>query len=226
MNSTRAETFSAKTGGPCCAHSGSCHGCVADCTMPAPYWKGVTDFAKASGHRLVFGLVPDVGQATSLIAHSANHNLPVFGYTFGNEEASARVADGYPVLRKAIDAAYPAGGAAPRPKLAGPDLHVKQTSSVEIMHRTGVLVVCLIPPACLHARTPTPWGSIVLHCGPCPCPCRRAHGIESAPISVMFVFTRQGFFCCCELVAWCLMRVDRYAQMNYAYVHCYVPRPV
>lgn len=32
MNSTRAEPFSAATGGPCCEHPGSCRGCVKDCT--------------------------------------------------------------------------------------------------------------------------------------------------------------------------------------------------
>ena len=122
MNSTQTETFSAKTGGPCCEHTGSCAGCSHDCTMPAPYWKGITDFAKASKHRLVFGLVPDVDQATSLIVHSAHQKLPVFGLTFGNEELSARVVDGYPVLRKLIDAAFPAGDA---PKLAGPDLYAQ-----------------------------------------------------------------------------------------------------
>ena len=49
----------------------------------------------------------------------------MFGFSFGNEEDSARVTDGYPVLRKLIDAAYPAGGI-PKPKLAGPDLYAQR----------------------------------------------------------------------------------------------------
>lgn len=124
MNSTRAEPFSAATGGPCCPHVGSCAGCAHDCTMPAPYWKGVVDFAKASKNRLVFGLVPDLDQAKALVAHSAREALPVFGYTFGNEQASKTIADGYPVLRKAIVAAY-SGRLGERPKLAGPDLYAQ-----------------------------------------------------------------------------------------------------
>ena len=31
----------------------------------------------------MFGLVPELDQATSLISHSARHQLPVFAYTFG-----------------------------------------------------------------------------------------------------------------------------------------------
>ena len=126
MNSTQAHTFSAKTGGPCCEHTGSCSSCVHDCTMPAPYWKRIADFAAASKHRLVFGLVPDVANATHLVVHSAQQKLAVFGFSFGNEEDSARVADGYLVLRKFIDAAYPAGGM-PKPKLAGPDLYAQMS---------------------------------------------------------------------------------------------------
>ena len=70
MTSTKNETYSAKTGAKCCQHSGSCYGCARDCTMPAPYWKSITDFAAASGHRFMFGLIPEVEQATSLISHS------------------------------------------------------------------------------------------------------------------------------------------------------------
>ena len=69
MNSTQAQTFSAKTGGPCCEHTGSCSSCTHDCTMPAPYWKRIADFAAASKHRLVFGLVPDLPNATGLIVY-------------------------------------------------------------------------------------------------------------------------------------------------------------
>jgi len=51
--------------------------------MPAPYWRSMIDFAASSGHRFMFGLVPELDQATSLISHSARHQLPVFAYTFG-----------------------------------------------------------------------------------------------------------------------------------------------
>ena len=99
MSSNKTETFSAETGSKCCEHTGSCAGCARDCTMPAEYWKSMTDFAKASGHLFMFGLVPDVDEATSLISYSAKNQLPVFAYSFGNEEDSPRVTDGYPVLR-------------------------------------------------------------------------------------------------------------------------------
>ena len=121
-DSTRVEPFSAATGGSCCPHVGSCAGCASDCTMPASYWKGIVAFAKGSRHKLVFGLVPDLDQAKALIAHSAREALPVFGYTFGNEQASKAIADGYPVLRRAIATAFPS---APKPKLAGPDLYAQ-----------------------------------------------------------------------------------------------------
>ena len=66
-----------------CDGQGSCAGCASDCTMPAPYWRSMIDFAASSGHRFMFGLVPELDQATSLISHSARHQLPVFAYTFG-----------------------------------------------------------------------------------------------------------------------------------------------
>ena len=90
MNSTQAQTFSAKTGGPCCEHTGSCSSCTHDCTMPAPYWRRIADFAAASKHRLVFGLVPDVSNATGLIVYVkfrqqflyfGHFELDVRGYT-------------------------------------------------------------------------------------------------------------------------------------------------
>ena len=69
----------------------------------------------------MFGLIPEVEQATSLISHSAKEQLPVFAYSFGNEEESAEVTRGYPVLRKLLDSTFPSGKA---PKLAGPDAYV------------------------------------------------------------------------------------------------------
>ena len=100
MNSTKNAPFSAKSGGPCCKSPGSCRGCASDCTMPAPYWKKISDFAKASGHNLMFGLVPQVAQAAALITHSASEGLPVLAYTFGNEIDSDAVTEGYPILRQ------------------------------------------------------------------------------------------------------------------------------
>ena len=124
MTSNKTETYSAKTEGMCCGHTGSCRGCVHDCTMPAPYWKSMTDFAEASGHKFMFGMIPDVEQATSLISHSATEQLPVFAYSFGNELDSPQVTAGYPVLRKLLDSVFPAGKA---PKLAGPDLYAQHS---------------------------------------------------------------------------------------------------
>ena len=74
MNSTATDTFSAKTGGQCCTARDSCHSCASDCTMPAAYWTSIANFARASRHRLMFGLVPDVDQATRLISFSADPN--------------------------------------------------------------------------------------------------------------------------------------------------------
>jgi hypothetical protein len=125
MASNKNETFSAKTGGSCCQHTGSCRGCANDCTMPAPYWKSISDFAAASGHQLMFGLIPDVEEATSLISHSAKAELPVFAYSFGNEKDSASVTDGYSVLRKLLDSIFSAGKV-PKPKLAGPDAYAQR----------------------------------------------------------------------------------------------------
>ena len=128
MNSTKAETYSAKTGEACCTDPGSCHGCAKDCTMPPAYWKTMVDFAKASGHNFMFGLVPDVDQATALISHSAKEQLPVFAYTFGNEQDSPTVTAGYPVLRKLLASSFPAGKA---PRLAGPDVALQRHALID-----------------------------------------------------------------------------------------------
>jgi hypothetical protein len=85
FNSSKNTTYSERSGGKCCPQPGSCGGCAKDCTMPAAYWKSIIDFAKASGHKLMFGLVPEIDQAESLILYSAKKELPVFAYTFGNE---------------------------------------------------------------------------------------------------------------------------------------------
>ena len=128
VNSSKTTPYSAKSGEKCCANPGSCHGCATDCTMPAPYWKTVTDFAKASGHKLMFGLVPKIDEAVALIKHSAKESLPVFAYTFGNEVDSDAVTKGYPVLRKLLSDTFPAGTA---PKLAGPDVALQRHSTID-----------------------------------------------------------------------------------------------
>jgi hypothetical protein len=117
VNSTKRSPYSAKSGEKCCKSPGSCHGCAKDCTMPAPYWKTISDFANQSGHKLMFGLVPETDQATALITHSAKAGISVFAYTFGNEQDSDTVTQGYPVLRKLLSdpSIFPAGTA---PKLA------------------------------------------------------------------------------------------------------------
>lgn len=124
INSTRDEPFSAANGGPCCEHHGSCHGCVHDCTMPGPYWKSIHDFAKASGHKLMFGLVPDLEQASSIIKYSAAQNMSVFAYTYGNEIESSKITYAYPALRKLLDTTFTDNNTAP--KLAGPDTYVQR----------------------------------------------------------------------------------------------------
>ena len=130
VNSTRTSPFSAKSGGKCCTSPGSCRGCAKDCTMPAPYWKSISDFARTSGHKLMFGLVPETDQATALIMHSAKEELPVFAYTFGNEVDSDTVVDGYPVLRKLLSdtSIFPAGTS---PKLAGPDVALQRHAAID-----------------------------------------------------------------------------------------------
>ena len=92
------------------------------CAHPSqPYWKSISDFAQASGHKLMFGLIPNTTEASALITHSAKTNIPIHAYTFGNEQDSPVVSAGYPVIRKLLDDAelFPAGSA---PKLAGPDV--------------------------------------------------------------------------------------------------------
>jgi hypothetical protein len=129
VNSTKTETYSAKTGEQCCKDEGSCHGCADDCTMPAPYWKSMTDFANATGHKFVFGLIPKVDEAKSLITHSAKQQLPVFAYTFGNEEDTPEVIAGYPVLQKLLSSTFAAGKA---PRLAGPDVALQRHDLIDI----------------------------------------------------------------------------------------------
>lgn len=81
----------------CCRYPGSCHGCSKDCIMTAPYWKSLVEFAVQSGHRLMFGLVPEAVNATALIEYSAKNNLAVHAYTYGNEKDTDAVIAGYPV---------------------------------------------------------------------------------------------------------------------------------
>ena len=130
VNSTKTSPYSMKSGEKCCKSPGSCHGCAKDCTMPAPYWKTISDFANQSGHKLMFGLVPETDQATALITHSAKAGLPVFAYTFGNEQDSDTVTQGYPVLRKLLSdpSIFPAGTA---PKLAGPDVALQRHAAID-----------------------------------------------------------------------------------------------
>lgn len=130
LNSTKTAPFSATSGEKCCKSPGSCHGCAKDCTMPAPYWKTVSAFAEASGHKLMFGLAPNVDQAIALITHSAKEKLPVFAYTFGNEVDSDAVTQGYPILRKLLSdsSLFPADTA---PKLAGPDVALQRHAPID-----------------------------------------------------------------------------------------------
>ena len=123
--------FSARTGGKCCANAGSCHGCVKDCTMPAVYWESMVKFAEATGHRFMFGLVPETRNAESLVSYSAKRNLPVHAYTFGNEVDSAEVTAGYPVLRQILSntSMFPRGTA---PLLAGPDVALQRHASIDV----------------------------------------------------------------------------------------------
>lgn len=132
--STKLEPFSNSTGGHCCPEqhgAGGCHGCAHDCTMPAAYWKQMVGFAQRSGHRLMFGLVPDVDQARALLVHSAREHLPVWAYTYGNEQDSPQISAGYPVLRQLINnrSVFPVAKAAPR--LAGPDVALQRHATID-----------------------------------------------------------------------------------------------
>ena len=68
----------------------------------------MVEFAQKSGHKLMFGLVPELGNASALVSFSAAQDLPVYAYTFGNELASEAVTAGYPSLRKLISDTFPA----------------------------------------------------------------------------------------------------------------------
>jgi len=59
--------------------------CHRPCTMTAPYWASIVAFAKATRHRLMFGLLPDASNAASLVYHAVHRNHTVAAYTFGNE---------------------------------------------------------------------------------------------------------------------------------------------
>ena len=80
---TRA--VSKNTGGKCCEHPGSCHGCSRDCTMPMAYWETMTAFAASSGHKLMFGLTPTPADARALLEYTAAKKLPLHAITYGNE---------------------------------------------------------------------------------------------------------------------------------------------
>lgn len=129
VDSSENEPFSRETGGKCCANQGSCHGCVKDCTMPAPYWKSIVNAANFTGHKLMFGLVPEPLNATSLITFSARQRLPILAYTYGNEENKESVIAGYPILKKVLQEEFPYGENAPL--LAGPDVALQRHSSIE-----------------------------------------------------------------------------------------------
>jgi hypothetical protein len=86
-------------------------------------------FAKESGHKFMFGLVPKVDEAANLITHSATEELPVFAYTFGNEVDSQDVTAGYPVLRKLLDSTQFPGGMPPL--LAGPDVALQRHDTID-----------------------------------------------------------------------------------------------
>ena len=112
-----------------------------------PYWKSISDFAQASGHKLMFGLIPNTTEASALITHSAKTNIPIHAYTFGNEQDSPVVSAGYPVIRKLLDDAelFPAGSA---PKLAGPDVAL---CVAQLSHQRAVLLSRRAAPSQLSA---------------------------------------------------------------------------
>lgn len=103
--------------------------CGGRCVMPMQYWQTVTDMVKTSGFELVFGLRPDVDQATEFVTYNAKKNTTVLGYTFGNELDSPGLFDGYHSLRKLLDSNVFQGQT--KPKLAGPDVALMRHASLE-----------------------------------------------------------------------------------------------
>lgn len=53
--------------------------------MTASYWADIVEFAQYTGHRLMFGLQPDVTNAATLVYHAVHQNQSVAAYTLGNE---------------------------------------------------------------------------------------------------------------------------------------------
>ena len=78
----------------------------------------------------MFGLVPEVQNATSLIKHSAQKKFEVLAYTYGNEMISDSVIEGYPIIKELLSRKdlFPAGGK--RPLLAGPDVALQRKASL------------------------------------------------------------------------------------------------
>jgi hypothetical protein len=130
MSSTETEPFSKKTGGKCCTVPDSCHGCTSDCTMPAAYYDSMVDLAASTGHQFIFGLVPELDQATALISYAATHQKPVFAYSFGNEVDSAAVTAGYQPLQQLVADLFPPGTGQQPPALVGPDVALQRHTPI------------------------------------------------------------------------------------------------
>lgn len=105
--------------------------CGHQCTLTLGVWRQIVAFARASGHRLLFGLAPDADMATALIRTAAARDDAVFAYTFGNEINSASLFDGYRQIRALLNngTVFPVHAA--RPLLAGPDVALQRHASLE-----------------------------------------------------------------------------------------------
>jgi len=131
LNDNRTEPFSRSDGGPCCPEPGDCKKCKKDCTMPGPYWKRLVGLAKRSGHKLMFGMVPDINNASSLVEFSSKEGLDVYAYTYGNEKNTEQVIQGYKPLRNLINNPNLFPNESMRPLLAGPDVALQRHSDIE-----------------------------------------------------------------------------------------------
>ena len=105
--------------------------CGQRCTLTLGLWRQIVDFARASGHRLLFGLAPNADMATALIRTAAARNDTVFAYTYGNEINSEKLFDGYRQIRALLNngSVFPVQSA--RPLLAGPDVALQRHASLE-----------------------------------------------------------------------------------------------
>lgn len=71
------------------------------CWMAASYWESVLTFASKVSSRILFGLIPDLENASALINYTMGR-AELLGYTFGNEQSGSDVLVSYSVMLREL----------------------------------------------------------------------------------------------------------------------------